>query len=93
MLEPDSVRLPVTVVNPGLAPIRSVPLLVKVPVPMFTPPPLTNKPLLAKEALPTRAKLAPAATVIVPALAANADVVDRLPVCTLIVPLFTKLVG
>ena len=79
-------------VKPGLAPMRRVPLLVKVPVPRFRPPPLRNWPLLVKDRLP-RLKLAPAATSIVPAFAAKPAVDDRVPAWTRKVPELTKLVG
>ena len=87
-----SARLPFTVVNPGLAPMLSVPLLVKVPVPRLILPPLRNWPLLVKDRL-LRVKLAPAATSIVPAFAAKPAVVDSVPVWTRRVPVLTKLVG
>ena len=91
-LVPARVRLPLMVVKPGLAPIRSVPLLVSVPVPRLMEPALCRMPLLMNDALDWRVKLLPAATRRVPALAANPADEVSVPAWTITDPEFTKLV-
>ena len=80
------------VLNPGLAPIRSVPLLVRVPVPRLMFPPVSSVPLLMKDALLDRLKLAPNPTLMVPALAANPEDDDMNPADRLMVPTLVKVV-
>ena len=80
-----------TVLKPGLDPIRSVPLLVKVPVPRDMLPALANWPLLANDAFPLRLNAAPAAISIVPAFAAKPVFEVKVPLCTRKVPELTKL--
>ena len=92
MLDGPNVRLPLIVVKPGLAPIRKVPLLVKVPVPRLTVPPVSTVPVFVNDALLMRENIAPWAIVIVPALVANPADELRVPEVTANAPALLKLV-
>ena len=78
------------VVKPGLAPMRNVPLLVKMPVPKLTVPPVEKTPLLVKEALETRLNVAPWLILMVPVLVANLASVLSVPALAPRVPLLVN---
>ena len=78
--------MPVTVVNPGLAPTFSKPVLVSVPLPKLMLPPLRMLPLLVSEALPLRLKLPPDWISIVPVLVANPIDEESVPLLATPVP-------